>query len=308
MHAPKVFFSHRHAEVPDGGGKWIRDKVLEEVNAFKDDDGKLLFQPVFGGRHAPALWKEQVSDLIRSCDLFVCVLDAGAAANENIVWEIDEARQHDKTIILAEIQDSCQIPASCAREGLKPVPMKPSSLLGALLPHLMLNRGVRLGSDTTRGELMAQYSVMTGSWEALINRRQNVNSFYSAVIATMLGGIGGCIINVKDLGDVTPLAVGILSLLGCYLSRVWEETIKSYGIASRAKSDVVSALETHLPAQLFDYEWKVMCIRRYLSTTQKDERVARYFSNIFKAGVALSLAAGLWIAIALMSSGCAGGR
>jgi hypothetical protein len=79
----------------------------------------------------------------------------------------------------------------------------------------------------------------------------------------------------------TAAGTCLVTFLGATLSYNWRCTIISYGLLSRAKSKVVAALETRLPAQLFDAEWKVLEAKQYKSTTVADKESASFFIIIF---------------------------
>jgi predicted lysophospholipase L1 biosynthesis ABC-type transport system permease subunit len=57
---------------------------------------------------------------------------------------------------------------------------------------------------------------------------------------------------------------------------------------------VISAMEAHMPARLFDGEWRVLEAKRYKSTTETDMQTAQFFLLLFvtvtllAAGVAVS--------------------
>ena len=97
---------------------------------------------------------------------------------------------------------------------------------------------------------------------------------------------------LKSVGAAPSLSGStMLSALGALLSLNWIQTIVSYGTLSQAKSKVVLALETYMPAKLFDTEWAVLESKRYRSTTSSDKRTAQFFFLLFLIilGVAIGM-------------------
>jgi hypothetical protein len=135
-----------------------------------------------------------------------------------------------------------------------------------------------------------QYQVMVESWEALISRRQTVNTLYVTADAALLAGIGAVASSTDKTGVIgAALGGAVLAFLGWALSYNWRRTLVSYGKLSNAKATVITTLESFMPARLFDAEWKVLQTTRYQSTTEADTETARSFMILFGALVVVGI-------------------
>jgi hypothetical protein len=164
----------------------------------------------------------------------------------------------------------------------------PTELAGRI-GELLVSRALFLRHDWTRGAptpevIWNQYNLMVQSWEALISRRQTVNTLYVSANAALLAGVG-ILASSADKAGIISASTGaaLLALFGAALSFNWRRTVVSYGTLSRAKSKVIAALEAHMPAQLFDAEWRVLEAKRYKSTTETDGQTALFFMLLFLA-------------------------
>ncbi len=225
MKSPNIFFSYSFSDKEQD----VRDRIDNFVKEMRDKHPELPFNPVFGDRHSSDRWQDEVASDIQSCDGFVCVVSKGTQGNANVDWEIKTAVLHRKPLVVTRISKSHQVPSTCKELDLTVVPFKTAELsvamLQSLLPSAVLNQHADLTEPFSSQALLSQYSIIVGSWEALVNRRQNVNSFYSAVIAAILGGVGACFIHYKDIGEYAAIGGGATVIV----RRVHEHCLASDG-------------------------------------------------------------------------------
>ena len=105
--------------------------------------------------------------------------------------------------------------------------------------------------------LLAQYRLLVESSEALVARRQAVNTFFLSVNSLVLAA-AGLLLRDGTLSDLEAFALTCLSLGGCVLCFVWWRLISSFRQLSRGKFDVIHALEDRLPARVFAAEWNAL--------------------------------------------------
>lgn len=105
--------------------------------------------------------------------------------------------------------------------------------------------------------LLAQYQLFVETSEALVVRRQHVNTFFLSVNSLVLAA-AGLLLRDGKLSALEAGALVCLSLGGCVLSFVWRRLISSFRQLSKGKFDVIHALEQHLPARLFTAEWEAL--------------------------------------------------
>jgi hypothetical protein len=233
-------------------------------------------------------WKRLASTALNSCEAVVCVIGMDTHASEPIDWEVREAHRLGKPLAVVRLSQEFQAPKFCVELKLPILEWNVEQLaqeikqLGvacALFPRHDWKAGPP-GPET----LWNQYDVMVQSWEALISRRQTVNTLYVTADAALLAGIGAVASSTGQTGAIgAALAVTVLALLGLALSFNWRRTVISYGTLSNAKAAVITTLEEYMPARLFDAEWRVLERTGYQSTTKADTQTAQFFMILFAA-------------------------
>ena len=133
-------------------------------------------------------------------------------------------------------------------------------------------------------ELIEQYKIYLGTSESLINRRQNVSSFYisvNAAIISILTLVSPFITNIVS----NAIAIIVVSLFGIILDIAWMRILDSYAILNSSKLKVIEMIEKRLPASIYDIEWAVMSNklnnRRYISFTDSEKRIPKVFCAIY---------------------------
>lgn len=231
-------------------------------------------------------WKTPAIFILEACDCLICIIGENTFQSEPVNWEIREAHRLGKPIVVTSLSEKNIVPASCLDLHIEVILWDASSVAGRIA-ELLIPRSLFENHDWSKGPpepstIYAQYNLMVQSWEALIARRQTVNTLYLSAESALLAGIGALISSGDKMGNIwAALSVSFLGFLGAALGFNWRRIILSYGILSRAKSKVVTALESFLPAKLFDTEWRVLEAKRYKSTTETDTQTAQFFFMLF---------------------------
>ena len=140
-------------------------------------------------------------------------------------------------------------------------------------------------------DLVEQYQLYVQTSESIVERRQAISSFYVGIntaIITAITTIISILMGIDMLSN-KPLSIGIIMLVSSLLSVVlnsnWYLQLESYGKLNSAKMKVISALEKHMPANIFDTEWRIMSSKiggkKYRSFTNIEKTVPMVFSVIF---------------------------
>lgn len=280
----KLFFSYRSVDAEE------IQKLIDNLHAILPN---FPFEDISDEVPYADNWKDKASELIRDCDGLVCLVSQDTFTSEPIAWEIQEAHRNNKPIYIATLSLDYPIPEICLKLNLKPKIWKPDRA-AVEIAEILLPKALFSQHDWSQGTpdptaIIDQYHLMVQSWEALIQRRQTINTIYLSANSAILAGIGGLISSLNDIGNTwSLLGIFILGGLGSFLSSNWRRTITSYGTLSAAKSKVVSAFENYLPARLFDAEWRVLEVNRYRSTTSTDLRTALLFLVLFLIVMAVS--------------------
>jgi hypothetical protein len=99
--------------------------------------------------------------------------------------------------------------------------------------------------------------MMVASSEALVARRQGVNTFFLTANGALLTGIG----LVLQGGGTRRLVAGgilVLGLTGGLLAYAWKSLLISFGQLNTGKFAVINRLEQELPAAIYTAEWKAL--------------------------------------------------
>lgn len=131
-------------------------------------------------------------------------------------------------------------------------------------------------------------------------RRATANSFFLAAHAalTALVGVLHPAVSVSAAAQAKPFpfASVLLALAGVTLAVAWWLSLRSYRDLNRAKFDVITSLEKHLPVQLFDHEWRLlkrdpvrMWRGRYAELGQVEQLVPVVFILLYVGALGLLL-------------------
>jgi len=101
------------------------------------------------------------------------------------------------------------------------------------------------------------YKLMVASSEALVSRRQGVNTFFLTINGALLTAAGLILANGSD-ARVRALGLLVLSLTGMILSAAWQSLLLSFGQLNNGKFAVINRIEKELPAAVYDAEWKAL--------------------------------------------------
>ena len=102
--------------------------------------------------------------------------------------------------------------------------------------------------------LLAQYRLLVETSEALILRRQGVNTFFLSVNSMILAG-EGLLLRAGQSGPLESATTIGFALGGVMLCFVWHRLIISFRQLSTGKFRVIHEIEQRLPARMFAAEW-----------------------------------------------------
>lgn len=105
--------------------------------------------------------------------------------------------------------------------------------------------------------LFEQYELIVGTSEALVSRRQQVNTFFLSVNSLILAAIG-LLIRENAANNIAGPVFAVLGVSGMILCFAWWRMILSFRQLNRGKFDVILALERRLPARIFAAEWDAL--------------------------------------------------
>lgn len=273
----QLFFANKRVDQPVVDS--IKELIVKHHPNFKFDD---LSSNV---PHADD-WKIAAGEMLSRCDALICLVGAETHTSGPVDWEIREAHKLQKPVLAATLDENFKTPLCCSELDVSIVSGKKkhlaSHIVKLLLPQILFAHYTWGDGKPESDVIEKQYHIIVQSWEALIARRQAVNSIYLTALAALLAGVGVFIGSVDKTGWLRSSAGAMLfAFVGLVLAIIWWHTIISYGILSTAKASVVTAFEKYLPAKVFDAEWQVLESKRYKRTTTADAVTAVVFMVLF---------------------------
>lgn len=110
-------------------------------------------------------------------------------------------------------------------------------------------------SETTQA--LDLYKIMVQSSEALVGRRQGVNTFFLTMNGALLTA-SGLIVQGSDGEQLGALGIAVLAMAGVILCAAWRSLIISFGQLNRGKFQVINTIERYLKAAIYAAEWEAL--------------------------------------------------
>ena len=101
------------------------------------------------------------------------------------------------------------------------------------------------------------YKIIVASSEALVGRRQGVNTFFLTINGALLTAAGLVLSNGND-PRVQAGGLLVLTLTGAILAGAWRSLLLSFGQLNKGKFAVINRIEKLFPVAIFDAEWKAL--------------------------------------------------
>ena len=105
--------------------------------------------------------------------------------------------------------------------------------------------------------LFDQYKLYVELTDKASERRNNVNTFFLSINSILVTGIT-IIVSQINSNPGNSWWILIATLSGMIFCVTWRRLITSYGHVNAARYKIIHLIETKLPANLFNYEWKIL--------------------------------------------------
>ena len=235
-------------------------------------------------------WHHDAIEMIKLADMIVYVVSENSHSNENVEWEIKQSLAHNKYIVCyrlfknATINDSLVfIDPNTKKKDCKATIVDDKNEIFEIIEGFNNNSYIKLFNENYDvNVLLEQYKIFSSSAEALVERRQNMNSFYISA-NTALITIAATTFALSEGGNIIPKLIIILALSipGILLNVSWSRIMQSYYLNNRGKMKVLEMIEKHLAASLYDAEWKAMKNKfskeKYISFTDNEKKLPLVF-------------------------------
>lgn len=156
-------------------------------------------------------------------------------------------------------------------------------------------------SGPEHAEFFELYKIMVASSEALVGRRQSVNTFFLTMNGLLLTAVG-LFLRSGGHGHIRlqAAAIVVLAVAGASLCVAWRSLIISFGQLNTGKFAIINAMEAELAASIFVAEWEALDRgenpKVYRSFTSREIYVPVAFGALYLVTVFLSaaVAIGWW--------------
>lgn len=153
-------------------------------------------------------------------------------------------------------------------------------------------------SEEARQQFFELYKIMVASSEALVGRRQAVNTFFLTMNGLLLTAVG-LFLRGGSYGHLRlqAAAVLVLAAAGATLCIAWRSLIISFGQLNTGKFAIINEMESELAAAIFAAEWEALQRgsnpKVYRTFTSREIFVPLSFGALYVIAASLSAAVAL---------------
>lgn len=244
-------------------------------------------------KNGNCFWKFDASAKIKKSQMVLFVVGENSHQSPYIGWEIKEAIKHDKPIYILKLHKNYRLHDALFTEDSFTKEKKnygkittAKEITQLIARYNAADYGLFNG---TPGELdqtimLEQYKLFLQTSEDLVNRRQNVNSFYISISSALVAVMGAFF--ALDFGRQAEMIIGLVfCVVGIILSASWSKILSCYGNLNSSKMKIISNIEKQLPLSLFDAEWAALSDRlnkkKYISFTESEQIIPRLFCLVY---------------------------
>ena len=256
-------------------------------------------------KNGNCFWKLDASKKIKKSQMVLFVVGENSHKSPYIAWEIREAIKLKKPIYVLKLAEENSLHEALyvknsfteERENYGKV-MSVEQIADVLKNYDAGDYGLFNvePSELNQEALLEQYKLFLQTSEDLVNRRQNVNSFYISLSSAVVAIMG--VLFALDFGYTGKLIVGaVFCIIGIILSMSWSKTLSCYGNLNGSKMKIISSIEKQLPLSLFDAEWAALSDKlnkkKYVSFTESEQAIPRLFGVLYLIILVLIVALGI---------------
>ena len=126
--------------------------------------------------------------------------------------------------------------------------------------------------------ILEQYKIYVQTAENVSARRDSTNNYFVSINTVLFTISGYLSFKNQELWTI------LISVVGILISFVWYTIIQSYKNLNSGKFKVIHELENHLPAKLFDYEWRFLgrgATKKYKKLTLIERNIPLIFGFLY---------------------------
>lgn len=285
-----------------------KDEVVALRNDIAQNFGEASVLRLYSSERKKSLikhaWHKDAIKMMKLADLIVYAISDISHMNKNVQWELKKAIKLKKHIVCIPVgkgknytlndflyeTDKNTKETTCLVDWINS-----KEKLFEIIENYNNNAYLKLfHNEVDIPILLEQYKIFSQTAENLVERRQNVNSFYITA-NTALVSVGCTIFAIGDEHNIIPkiFVICALSLPGLLLNYSWHRMLQSYYINNQGKLKVLSMIEQKLAASLYDAEWKAMknrySKRKYVSFTDNEKKLPLVFGLFYLITIIVSI-------------------
>lgn len=240
-------------------------------------------------KNGNCFWKLDASKKIKKSQMVLFVVGENSHKSPYIAWEIKAAIKNKKPIYVLKLNEENKLHSALFIEDDF---SKEKRNYGKVLSEKELSDAVKSydagdyglfnasPTEMNQEALLEQYKLFLQTSEDLVNRRQNVNSFYISISSALVAVMGALL--ALDFSPNAKMIVGfVFGVIGVILSISWSKILVCYGNLNSSKMKIISSIEKQLPLSLFDAEWAALSDKlnkkKYVSFTESEQIIPRLF-------------------------------
>lgn len=291
----------------------VRKKVNEIKEAINNDKGtysnKVSFF-MFPNNVKKKFWHREARKKIKKCNLvaFFDYFDDDVTDGwKNIKWELNCAEKYKKRIVVFKKNrrsfvhkiyetDYSDIEINRLRYKIRDMNEALDFFMGEV-NWRMDNNLIRFSSATSSQStasnedkqlLLDQYRIMIDTSEKLMERRQAVGSLYTTICTALIAFVGASFgFSNFFVPAIATLMSGIIIIVLCYN---WRSSLHSYDLNNEGKFAVINEIEKHLPADMFDCEYRYNTLNGIRSYSAREKILPLIFAMFGGVMILMSVA------------------
>jgi len=200
----------------------------------------------------PAVLPADSEALIRT--YAVLALGPGEAVTDRdvhnawVAWMLAVDPNHPSLVPFDELDNETASSDRAFRDAIRGA----ASEIADAVDKALLPRGELAEKD--QREFFELYMLMVSSSEALVNRRQAVNTFFLTINGVLLSAIG-LLLRGAGRANLKAAAILALTVAGIALAYTWWSVLISFGQLNTGKFAIINRMERWLAASIYEAEW-----------------------------------------------------
>jgi hypothetical protein len=173
-------------------------------------------------------------------------------------WMADQNPQHESLLPFAKLSTAVQAEDHIFAEAIRVAAREidPAALSAFTFEQALFPAG-RPKPDADLSQLLDLYKIIVASSEALVSRRQAVNTFFLTINGALLTGYG-LVVEHASISGISAVALFALAVAGGVLCLAWKSLILSFGQLNTGKFKVINTLERYLSVGIYAAEWEAL--------------------------------------------------